>query len=118
MVSGTVLERDGAAYRVLTADGEVRAVLRGKVKRDTPRVVVGDRVGLDLEGEGGMMGIAVVEERRSLLARRVPEGRGTRPVAAEAYAQFLAMWDKADPALAPRVAEVKDALSRVTGEPK
>ncbi|MBK6422442.1 MAG: protein kinase [Gemmatimonadetes bacterium] len=49
---------------------------------------------------------------------RAEEAAGNRPAAAEAYAQFLAMWDKADPALAPRVAEVKDALSRVTGEPK
>jgi ribosome biogenesis GTPase len=102
VVSGTVLERDGAAYRVLTADGEVRAVLRGKVKRDTPRVVVGDRVGLDLEGEGGMMGIAVVEERRSLLARRVPEGRGTRPVAAN-IDQVLVVTATIDPVPIPQL---------------
>lgn len=82
MVSGTVLERDGSTYRVLTAAGEVRAVLRGKMKRDTPRVIVGDRVRLDTEGEHGMLGIAGVEERTSLLARRVPGGRGLRPVAA------------------------------------
>jgi ribosome biogenesis GTPase len=82
VVTGTVLERDGSTYRVLTAAGEVRAVLRGKVKRDTPRVVVGDRVRLDVEGEHGVLGIAGVEERTSLLARRVPEGRGLRPVAA------------------------------------
>lgn len=82
MVTGTVLERDGSTYRVLTAEGEVRAILRGKMKRDTPKVVVGDRVRLDEEGEGGMRGIAAVEERTSLLARRVPEGRGHRAVAA------------------------------------
>ena len=82
MVTGTVLERDGSTYRVLTATGEVRAVLRGKMKRETPKVVVGDRVRLDLEGEHGILGIAGVEKRTSLLARRVPEGRGHRPVAA------------------------------------
>jgi ribosome biogenesis GTPase / thiamine phosphate phosphatase len=82
MVTGTVLEREGSTYRVLTAEGEVRAVLRGKMKRDMPKVVVGDRVRLDVEGEHGMLGIAGVEERTSLLARRVPEGRGLRPVAA------------------------------------
>ena len=80
---GTVLERDGATYRVATAQGEVRAVLRGKAKRQTPRIVVGDRVRLDTDaGAGATLGIAAVEERRSLLARRVPEGRGLRPVAA------------------------------------
>lgn len=82
MVTGTVLERDGSTYRVLTSDGEVRAILRGKMKRDMPKVVVGDRVQLDEEGEGGVRGIAGVSERTSLLARRVPEGRGHRPVAA------------------------------------
>ena len=82
MVTGTVLERDGSTYRVLTPDGEVRAILRGKMKRDMPKVVVGDRVQLDEEGEGGVRGIAGVQERTSLLARRVPEGRGHRPVAA------------------------------------
>ena len=42
---GTVLERDGSVYRVATADGQVRAVLTGKAKRDTTRVVVGDSFG-------------------------------------------------------------------------
>ena len=79
---GTILERDGAVYRVATADGPVRAVLRGKVKRDQPRVVVGDVVRLEPETGGEIFGIAGVEPRRSLLARRVPEGRGARPVAA------------------------------------
>jgi ribosome biogenesis GTPase / thiamine phosphate phosphatase len=82
VVTGTVLERDGSTYRVLTPEGEVRAILRGKMKRDMPKVVVGDRVELDEEGEGGVRGIAGVRERTSLLARRVPEGRGHRPVAA------------------------------------
>ncbi len=82
MVTGTVLERDGSTYRVLTTEGEVRAILRGKMKRDMPKVVVGDRVELDEEGEGGVRGIAGVQRRTSLLARRVPEGRGHRPVAA------------------------------------
>ncbi len=82
LLSGMVLERDGSTYRVLTPEGEVRAILRGKMKRDMPKVVVGDRVHLDGEGEGGVRAIAGVEERTSLLARRTPEGRGTRDVAA------------------------------------
>jgi ribosome biogenesis GTPase len=79
---GTVLERDGATYRVATPAGEVRAVLRGRLKRDHPRVVVGDVVRLEPEPAGDLVGILCVEPRRSLLARRTPEGRGARPVAA------------------------------------
>jgi ribosome biogenesis GTPase len=99
---GTVLERDGAVYRILTPDGEVRAILRGKVKRDTPQVVVGDRVRLEPEAQGGMYGIAGVEERRSLLARRVPEGRGQRPVAANVD-QVLVVTATRDPAPLPQL---------------
>ena len=55
---GTVLERDGSQYRVLTAGGEVRAILRGKMKRDRPQVIVGDRVELEPEPQGGLFGIA------------------------------------------------------------
>jgi ribosome biogenesis GTPase len=79
---GTVLERDGVTYRVATAVGEVRAVLRGRLKRDQPKVVVGDLVRLEPEPGGDLYGVQGVEPRRSLLARRVPEGRGSRPVAA------------------------------------
>ncbi len=79
---GTVLERDGAAYRVDTPSGEVRAVLRGRLKRGQPRVVVGDVVRLEPEPGGELFGVQGVEPRRSLLARRVPDGRGARPVAA------------------------------------
>ena len=86
---GTVLERDGAVYRVATEVGEVRAVLRGKTKRDSPRVVVGDRVGLEPEPAGGLYGIVNVESRTTLLERRVPEGRGTRPVAANIDEVFV-----------------------------
>lgn len=86
---GTVLERDGSVYRVNTADGEVRAVLRGKAKVDTPRVVVGDRVRLEPEPTGAVHGIVGVEPRSSLLERRVPEGRGTRPVAANIDEVFV-----------------------------
>lgn len=86
---GTVLERDGSVYRVATTNGEVRAVLRGKAKRDTPRVVVGDRLRLEPEPTGAHYGIVGVEPRTSLLERRVPEGRGTRPVAANIDEVFV-----------------------------
>jgi ribosome biogenesis GTPase len=86
---GTVLERDGATYRVETPAGQVRAVLRGRLKLDQPRVVVGDVVRLEPEPGGELFGVLGVEPRRSLLARRVPEGRGSRPVAANVDQVFV-----------------------------
>lgn len=88
-VLGMVLERDGAVYRVATESGLVRAVLRGKVKRDLPRVVVGDRVHLEPDPVGELHGIVAVEPRATLLQRRVPEGRGNRPVAANIDEVFV-----------------------------
>lgn len=78
---GTVLERSGSTYRVLTPGGEVRATLRKRAKRGSPKVVVGDRVSLESGGEDAWA-IAEVDERASVLARRVPGGRGLRPVVA------------------------------------
>lgn len=81
---GTVMAREGHSYRVALVEHEVQAVLRGKVKRSEAerKVVVGDRVRLDAPEEGGTWTIAAVEPRRNLLERRVLEGRGNRPVAA------------------------------------
>ena len=64
---GTVLERDGATYRVATEAGEVRAVLQGKAKRDSVRVVVGDRVRLQPDPSGELYSVASVEARTALL---------------------------------------------------
>jgi ribosome biogenesis GTPase / thiamine phosphate phosphatase len=99
---GTVLERDGSVYRVATDGGEVRAVLRGKAKRDTPRVVVGDRVRLEPEPTGELYGVMSVEPRTTLLERRVPEGRGTRPVAANIDEVFV-VTATVDPAPIPQL---------------
>jgi ribosome biogenesis GTPase / thiamine phosphate phosphatase len=99
---GTVLERDGAVYRVAVPNGEIRAVLRGKVKRDTPKVVVGDRVQLETEPTGEYYGIMSVEPRTTLLERRVPEGRGTRPVAANIDEVFV-VTATVDPAPIPQL---------------
>jgi hypothetical protein len=49
---------------------------------------------------------------------RAYEAAGNRPAAAEAYSQFLRLWDKADPKVQGRVQQAKDGLMRVTGEPK
>src|SRR5690606_28573245 len=81
VMRGTVLEREGGTFRVLTEQGEVRAALRGKTKRGTSKVVVGDRVTLE-DGGADLWGIAAVDERASVLSRRVPGGRGLRPVVA------------------------------------
>ena len=105
-VVGTVLERDGSVYRVATAEGPVRAVLRGKAKRGAPRVVVGDVVRLEPEPGGHLFGVLDVEPRRSLLARRVPEGRGARPVAANVDRVFV-VTATADP---PPLAQLIDRL--------
>ncbi len=99
---GTVLERDGSTYRVATDVGEVRAVLRGKVKRDSPHVVVGDRIHLEPEPTGDLYGVMSVEPRTTLLERRVPEGRGTRPVAANIDEVFV-VTATVDPAPIPQL---------------
>jgi ribosome biogenesis GTPase len=88
-ILGTVLERDGSAYRVGMDDMEVRAVLRGKVKLDTPKVVVGDVVRLEAGPGGGLHAIVGIEPRRTVLERRVPEGRGVRPIAANIDQVFV-----------------------------
>ena len=88
-ILGTVLERDGSAYRVATDGAEVRAILRGKVKLDTPKVVVGDVVRLETDPGGELHGIVGIEPRRSVLERRVPEGRGVRPIAANVDQVFV-----------------------------
>ena len=88
-ILGTVLERDGSAYRVFTKGAEVRAVLRGKAKLDTPKVVVGDVVRLEADPGGDLHGIVGIEPRRTVLERRVPEGRGVRPIAANVDQVFV-----------------------------
>ena len=102
-VAGRVLERDGAIYRVETSGGEVRATLRGKVKQDDRgKVVVGDRVRLEPATGGDLWGIVAVEPRRTLLERRVPEGRGSRPVAAN-IDQVLVVTAARDPDPIPQL---------------
>ena len=95
---GVVLEREGCSYRVLLDGLERSAVLRGKAKRDVERAVAGDRVRFDPATLAeDVLAIDSVEPRTSLLERRVPEGRGTRPVAANVD-QVLVVIAAADPA--------------------
>ena len=102
MITGTVLERGGAGYRVATAQGEVTAVLRGKAKRGGPRVIVGDVVELEPDPTGDLFAISAVAPRKSLLARRVPDGRGHRPVVANVD-QVVVMTSTADPPPIPQL---------------
>ncbi len=84
-VTGVVLERVGSTYRVHTARGEVKAVLRGRLKlNDDDRVVAGDVVELGRErgGGDGLATIAGRQSRRTLLARRAAGGRRPQPIAA------------------------------------
>lgn len=114
---GVVLERDGSRYRVLLAEGgEVRAVLRGKLKRETPQVVVGDRVQLEEEPQGGLYGLAAVEPRRSVVERRVPLGRGARPVVANVD-RVVVVTASADPAPIPSLVDRLLVLSEVNELP-
>jgi ribosome biogenesis GTPase len=101
-IPGLILERDGAVYRVLTTAGEVRAILRGKVKQGAPKLVVGDRVQLEPEPQGDNHAIISIDERTSLLARRVPEGRGDRSIVANVD-QVLVVTATRDPAPLPQL---------------
>jgi len=78
-----VLAREGGGLRVLFDGRERDAVLRGKAKRLADRAVAGDRVRIDpATVDDAVVGIDGVEPRHSLLARRIPGGRGTRAVVA------------------------------------
>ncbi|MES2124194.1 MAG: ribosome small subunit-dependent GTPase A [Gemmatimonadota bacterium] len=78
-----MLEREGGSYRVLVDGIERVAILRGKAKRTEDRAVAGDRVQLDAATlTEDVVAIEAVAPRSSILERRVPDGRGTRPVAA------------------------------------
>lgn len=92
-----VLAREGGSYRVLVDGVERVAVLRGKAKREVDRAVAGDRVRFDPATlTEDVLGIDGVETRHSILERRVPGGRGTRPVAANVD-QVVVVTAAADP---------------------
>ncbi|MGH7579369.1 MAG: protein kinase domain-containing protein [Gemmatimonadales bacterium] len=49
---------------------------------------------------------------------RTYEAAGKRDSAAVAYGRFVRLWDKADPELQGRVTEAREALTRLTAEPR
>ena len=100
---GVVLAREGGAYRVLVDGVERQAILRGKAKRERDRAVAGDRVRFDpATMTEDVLGIEAVEPRTSLLERRIPDGRGTRPVAANVD-KVVVVIAAADPAPIPQL---------------
>lgn len=84
-MTGTVRRVRGGVYDVLLDDGgRVKAVLRGRLKREVrtgDRVVVGDRVEVR-EAEGGGAAIESVEARATELVRRGHGGRRPKVIAA------------------------------------
>lgn len=102
---GVVLVRSGARYRVGTDQGEVTAVLRGRVRRpDDDRVVPGDVVDLELHADGPAA-ITGVHPRRSVLARRAAGGervRRSQPIAANVD-QVVLVAAARDPEPSPRM---------------
>jgi ribosome biogenesis GTPase len=115
-LTGLVLERDGASYRVLSEGAELRAVLRGKAKRDMPKVVAGDRVRLEAEPQGGLWAITGIETRRNVLERREPHGRGARPVVANVDRVFVVTAAK-DPDPVPSIIDRMLVLAEANDMP-
>lgn len=95
MTEGMVLAREGGKYRVLVEGEPAMAVLRGSARRGEAKAVAGDHVALEGPADG-VWAIRRVEPRRNLLARRVPGGRGERPIAANLDRVFV-MTATADP---------------------
>jgi ribosome biogenesis GTPase len=115
--TGLVVAREGGRFRVATDAGELTAVLRGKARRDaTDRVVVGDRVSLDAGDRRGVVGITGIAPRRNLLERRVPSGRGNRPIAAN-LDQVLIVAAARDPAPIPQLIDRLAAIAEANDIP-
>ena len=120
MTSGVVLTRTGGTYRVHTAEGEVTAVLRGKLKQaDDDRLVAGDVVELVLHREGPAT-VERVHTRRSVLARRRASGgrnlRRAQPIAANVD-QVVVVASARDPEPNPRMLDRFLVIAEANGLP-
>ena len=120
MTSGVVLTRTGGTYRVHTAEGEVTAVLRGKLKQaDDDRLVAGDVVELALHREGPAT-VERVHTRRSVLARRRASGgrnlRRAQPIAANVD-QVVVVASARDPEPNPRMLDRFLVIAEANGLP-
>jgi ribosome biogenesis GTPase len=112
--AGVVLGRVGSTYRVHTADGEVTATLRGKLKlKDDDRVVPGDVVDLDVHTDGSAS-ITGIRPRRTVLARRQVHGRRAQPLAAN-LDQVVVVAAARDPEANPRQLDRFLVIAEVNG---
>ena len=85
LVSGTIIARHGALIRVQTGQKAVLATARRSLrwegeKPPAPKLVVGDRVSLEIHGKDGV--IVAVEQRTNNLVRRAPGGLRPQVMAA------------------------------------
>jgi ribosome biogenesis GTPase len=120
MTTGVVLTRTGGTYRVHTPEGEMTAVLRGKLKHDDDdRLVVGDIVDLALHRDGPAT-VERVHARRSVLARRKASGgrsvRRAQPIAANVD-QVVVVTSTADPDPSPRMLDRFLVIAEANGLP-
>lgn len=116
---GTVRRVAGGVYEVQLETGEVvEASLRGRLKleqRTGDRVVVGDRVEVERQGEEDVT-IEAVLDRHSELARRAP-GQGARraKVIVANVDQVVAVFAAADPEPRPRMLDRFLVLAAANG---
>lgn len=120
MTIGVVLTRAGGTYRVHTVEGEVTAVLRGKLKQaDDDRLVAGDVVELALHADGPAT-VERVHARRSVLARRRASGgraaRRAQPIAANVD-QVVVVTSTRDPEANPRMLDRFLVIAEANGLP-
>jgi ribosome biogenesis GTPase len=118
VLTGVVLARAAGVFRVHTADGEVTAVLRGKLKRaDDDRCVAGDVVDLTAHGDGPAT-VERVHPRRSVLARRRSGGgaRRAQPIAANVD-QVVVVSAARDPEPNPRMLDRFLIIAEANGLP-
>ena len=102
-IPGTVLERDGAAYRVETEPGELRAVLHAAARSATrPASWWATGSPCSRTPPAASPPSPTWPRGRSLLERRVPLGRGTRPIAANIDTVFV-VTSNCDPAPVPQL---------------
>jgi ribosome biogenesis GTPase len=92
---GLVLRARSGFYDVETEAGVVQAQLRGRVKKESDEIAIGDRVQVR-EAEGGKMMIEAVMERDRVLSRRDP-GREVEQVLIANPDQAVFVFACADP---------------------